>query len=221
MGQGTTPSQRRRKELPHRSRIYSDLAGLYDHVFTRVFAERIDRVVKGLAIPNGARVLEVGIGTGLSLDAYPRHCSVIGIDLSRDMLDRCEDKMDPAQHEHIELRQMDALHLEFPDQSFDYVTAFHVITVVPEPRKMLAEMVRVCKPGGKIVIINHFSSERALIRFVVDGVDPITRYLGWSTRLRLHDVLDSGVLVLEKRYKTSPWSLFTIVEARKANGRGH
>lgn len=204
-----------REELPHRSRIYSDLAGVYDHVFTRVFARRIDQVVKGLRIPPGAKVLEVGIGTGLSVDAWPAHAEVIGIDLSQDMLDHAAQKMDPLRHRHIKLRQGDALNLDFPDESFDFVTAFHVITVVPDPKRMLDEMVRVCRPGGRIVIINHFSSERALIRFVVDRVDPITRHLGWSTRLRLREVLDPGVLVLEKRYKTKPWSLFTIVEARK------
>lgn len=202
-------------ELPHDSRIYSDLAGIYDHVFTRVFRRRIDQVVKGLNIAPGQEVLEVGIGTGLSVDAYPAHAKVVGIDLSQDMLDHAAQKMDPERHAHITLQQGDALNLEFADDSFDFVTAFHVITVVPDPKKMLDEMVRVCRPGGKIVIINHFSSERALIRFVVDRVDAITRHLGWSTRLRLRDVLDPGVLVLEKRYKTKPWSLFTIVEARK------
>jgi phosphatidylethanolamine/phosphatidyl-N-methylethanolamine N-methyltransferase len=206
----------RKEEMPaHHSRIYSDLAGIYDHVFTRVFRRRIIQVVGGLRIPPHARVLEVGIGTGLSVDAYPRHSDVIGIDLSQDMLDHAAQKMDPLRHGHIKLQQGDALNLSFPDESFDYVTAFHVITVVPDPKRMLDEMVRVCRPGGKIVIINHFSSERALIRFVVDRVDPITRHFGWSTRLRLRDVVDPGVLVLEKRYKTKPWSLFTIVEARK------
>ncbi|HXC51850.1 MAG TPA: methyltransferase domain-containing protein [Candidatus Limnocylindrales bacterium] len=202
-------------ELPHHSRIYSDLAGIYDHVFTRVFRRRIDQVVKGLRIPPNAKVLEVGIGTGLSVDAYPPHADVIGIDLSQDMLDQAAQKMDRKRHKHIKLQQGDALNLAFPDESFDFVTAFHVITVVPDPKRMLDEMVRVCRPGGKIVIINHFSSERALIRFVVDRVDPITRHLGWSTKLRLREVLDPGVLVLDKRYKTKPWSLFTIVEARK------
>jgi len=203
------------KAVPQHSRIYSDLAGIYDHVFTRVFRRRIDQVVKGLRIPPGAKVLEVGIGTGLSVDAYPRHADVVGIDLSQDMLDQAAQKMDADRHGHIRLQQGDALNLEFGDESFDFVTAFHVITVVPDPKRMLEEMVRVCRPGGKIVIINHFSSERALIRFVVDRVDPITRHLGWSTKLRLREVLDPGVLVLEKRYKTKPWSLFTIVEARK------
>ena len=200
---------------PHRSRIYSDLAGLYDHVFTRVFARRIDQVVRRLGIPPGARILEVGIGTGLSLNAYPPHCHVTGIDISREMLDHAEQKKDPIRHRHIELVQMDAMHLAFPDDAFDFVTAFHVVTVVPDPQRLVDEMTRVCKPDGQVVIINHFSSRRRVIRGVVNMVDPLTRKLGWSTKLSLDDVMTGSRLALENRYKTSPWSLFTIVEARK------
>ena len=202
-------------KLPHRSRIYSDLSGLYDHVFTRVFSRRIHEVVQRLRIQPGDRVLEVGIGTGLSLDAYPPHCRVVGIDLSSEMLDHARAKMDPRRHGHIELRQMDALHMDFPDDSFDFVTAFHVVTVVPDPQKLIEEMARVCKPEGQVVIINHFSSPRKVIRKVVNLVDPLTRRLGWSTRLSLDDAINGAPLSLKSRYKTSPWSLFTVVEARK------
>jgi phosphatidylethanolamine/phosphatidyl-N-methylethanolamine N-methyltransferase len=207
------------EDQPHRSRIYSDLSGLYDHVFTRVFSRRIHAVIDGLRIPAGARVLEVGIGTGLSLDAYPRHCRVLGIDLSSEMLDHAQAKMDPRRHGHIELRQMDALAMAFPDDSFDYVMAFHVVTVVPNPHRLVDEMARVCKPDGQVVIINHFSSPRPVIRRVVNLVDPLTRRLGWSTRLSLDEAINGAPLELESRYKTSPWSLFTVVEARKNEPR--
>ncbi|RMD85675.1 MAG: methyltransferase domain-containing protein [Candidatus Dadabacteria bacterium] len=210
-----------RKALPHRSKMYTDLAGLYDHVFTRVFARRIHRVIRGLNIPPGARVLEIGVGTGASLDAYPPHCSVIGIDLSEDMLEQARAKLDPVRHRHIELRQMDALNLEFESDSFDYVTAFHVVTVVPDPNRLIREMTRVCKPDGEVVIINHFSSPRRVIRGVVNLVDPITRRLGWSTKLSLDDVMRAAPLSLQQRYKTSPWSLFTIVQARKFETSGY
>lgn len=208
-------------ELPHRSRIYSDLSGLYDHVFTRVFARRIREVVARLRIPAGARVLEVGIGTGLSLDAYPRHCRVTGIDLSTEMLDHARAKMDPVRHAHIELRQMDAMAMDYPDETFDYVMAFHVVTVVPDPQRLVDEMARVCKRDGQVVIINHFSSPRKVIRRVVNLVDPLTRKLGWSTRLSLDDAINGAPLALESRYKTSPWSLFTVVEARKSDSAQH
>lgn len=208
-------------ESPHRSRIYSDLSGLYDHVFTRVFARRIREVVARLRIPAGARVLEVGIGTGLSLDAYPRHCRVTGIDLSKEMLDHARAKMDPVRHAHIELRQMDAMAMDYPDETFDYVMAFHVVTVVPDPQRLVDEMARVCKRDGQVVIINHFSSPRKVIRRVVNLVDPLTRKLGWSTRLSLDDAINGAPLALESRYKTSPWSLFTVVEARKSDSAQH
>ncbi len=203
-------------KVPHRSRIYSDLSGLYDHVFTRVFSRRIEYVLRNLGIRPGDRGLEVGIGTGLSLDAYPSHCRVTGIDLSAEMLEHAAKKYDPLRHSHIELRQMDGMNLEYEDATFDFVTAFHVVTVVPDPKRLVDEMTRVCKPDGKLVIINHFSSPRPAVRTVVNLMDPVTRVLGWSTRLSLEEVLDDETLSLEQRYKTSPWSLFTVVEARKA-----
>ncbi len=205
----------KKNELPHRSRIYSDMSHLYDRVFTRVFSDRINQVVGGLNIAPGAKVLEVGVGTGLSLDAYPPHCDVTAIDLSAEMLEHAEDKRDPERHAHIKLVQMDAQNLEFDADEFDFVTAFHVVTVVPDPRRLVLEMSRVCKGEGEVVIINHFRSERPLIRAIVDLVDPLTRVFGWSTRLALDDVLEGSPLMLEQRYKTSPFSLFTIVEARK------
>jgi len=208
------------RELPHRSRIYSDMSGVYDHVFDRVFTRRIHNVVSRLGIPPGARVLEVGIGTGLSLDAYPPHCQVTGIDLSPEMLDRCERKRDPVRHRHIRLMQMNAMKMSFPSDHFDFVTAFHVVTVVPDPAMLVEEMTRVCKTDAQVVIINHFSSPRRMIRGVVNLVDPLTRKLGWSTRLSLDDVMNGAELNLESRYKTSPWSLFTVVEARKFHTHG-
>ncbi len=200
---------------PHRSRLYSDFSGMYDRVFTRVFASRIETVVSGLGIEPGARVLEVGVGTGLSLDSYPEHCHVTGIDVSEDMLERARKKLDPEAHAHIKLECMDAMDLPFEDGSFDYVTAFHVVTVVPDPRRLVQEMARICKADGDVVIINHFSSQRRAVRAVVNMVDPLTRRLGWSTRLALDEVLGKRSLRLKNRYKTSPWSLFTVVEARK------
>ncbi len=191
------------------------MSGMYDRVFTRVFASRIETVVSGLGIEPGARVLEVGVGTGLSLDSYPSHCQVTGIDVSEDMLELARKKLDAETHAHIKLECMDAMDLPFEDGSFDYVTAFHVVTVVPDPARLVQEMARICKPNGDVVIINHFSSQRRAVRAVVNMVDPLTRRLGWSTRLALDEVIGKPSLRLKNRYKTSPWSLFTVVEARK------
>jgi phosphatidylethanolamine/phosphatidyl-N-methylethanolamine N-methyltransferase len=200
---------------PHESRLYYEFSHLYDLIFRRVFYPRIALVVRSLNIEPGARVLEVGVGTGLSLDAYPPHCNVTGIDLAPDMLERAQDKINGNGWRHIALEQGDALNLKFPDNSFDYVMAFHVVSVVPDPRRMMAEACRVCRPGGIITIINHFRSPRPALERLARTIDPITRWLGWTT-LKLSAVLDPRLLHVERQWKTSPRSLFTIVIARNA-----
>lgn len=201
--------------LPHESKIYSQFAHLYDRIFAGIFFPRIARVIDGLHIEPGARVLEVGVGTGLSLAAYPPHCRVTGIDLAPGMLARAERKAHENGWRHIELAVGDAQALDFPDDSFDYVTTFHVVSVVPDPHRMMREMVRVCRPGGRIVVINHFRSERPFIAWAVDRLDPLTRKLGWRTTLKVSDLLEEAPLELTERYKTSPRSLFTVMIARK------
>jgi phosphatidylethanolamine/phosphatidyl-N-methylethanolamine N-methyltransferase len=104
-------------------------------------------------------VLEVGVGTGMALSVYPRHCQVTGVDLAR----RCSSTPRSASRataRHVQVMEGDAMDLSLPDNSFDYVTAFHVVSVVPDARRMMAEVQRVCKPNGTIVVINHFRSDR-------------------------------------------------------------
>lgn len=202
---------------PHESAFYYEFSHLYDVLFGRVFYPRIAKVIRSLNIEPGARVLEIGVGTGLSLDAYPSHCQVTGIDLAPDMLERAQERVNQNGWRHITLAQGDALDLQFEDNSFDYVMAFHVISVVPDPHRMLAEARRVARPGGVITIINHFRSQKRAVARLQRTIDPITRRLGWTT-LRLPDVLDRRALHVEREWKTSPRSLFTIVVARNAKG---
>lgn len=200
---------------PHESAVYYEFSHLYDMFFGRVFYPRIAKVIRSLNIEPGARVLEIGVGTGLSLDAYPSHCQVTGIDLAPDMLERAQERVNQNGWRHITLAQGDALDLQFDDSSFDYVMAFHVISVVPDPHRMLAEARRVARPGGVITIINHFRSPKPAVARLQRTIDPITRRLGWTT-LRLPDVLDRRALHVEREWKTSRRSLFTIVVARNA-----
>jgi len=203
-----------RSAAPHQSKIYAEFSHLYDLIFERIFFPRIQSVIRSLHIEPGARVLEVGVGTGLSLSAYPAHCDVVGIDLAQDMLDKADEKIREQGWRHITLRQMDALNLGFPDDSFDYVMAFHVVSVVPDATKLLDEARRVLRPNGTLVVINHFRSERPLIASLVDMADPVTRKLGWRTTLRLVDMFNGTQVAIERRFKTSPRSLFTVVIAR-------
>jgi phosphatidylethanolamine/phosphatidyl-N-methylethanolamine N-methyltransferase len=194
----------------HESKLYSELAYVYDLVFTRFFEHRIKALVRKLDIPPGAKVLEVGVGTGLSFEAYPVHCQVTGIDLAPEMLEKAENKIHRHGWRHIKVLEMDAMNLKFPDDSFDYTMAFHVVTVVPDVEKLMAEVVRVTKPGGTVAIINHFRSQN---RFLAAGdlmMEPIYRRLGWHT-LSLDQVIGRAPIDVTEKYKTSRNSLFTIV----------
>jgi phosphatidylethanolamine/phosphatidyl-N-methylethanolamine N-methyltransferase len=200
---------------PHESRLYYEFSHLYDLIFRRVFYPRIKMVVRSLDIEPGARVLELGVGTGLSLDAYPTHCHLAGIDLAPDMLERAQDKVNRNGWRHVTLEQGDAQNLRFDDDSFDYVMAFHVVSVVPDAGRLIAEAQRVCRPGGVITVINHFRSPRPWLASITNGLDPITRWLGWTTMQQV-DIFRKGALHVERQWKTSPRSLFTIVVARNA-----
>jgi phosphatidylethanolamine/phosphatidyl-N-methylethanolamine N-methyltransferase len=201
---------------PHESALYYEFSHLYDVFFGRVFYPRIVRVIRSLGIEPGARVLELGVGTGLSLEAYPQHCQVTGIDLAPEMLERAQDRVNRNGWRHVTLQQGDALNLAFADDAFDYVMAFHVVSVVPDPQRMMAEAQRVCRPGGLLTIINHFRSRQPTVARVQRGIDPVTRRLGWTTTLCLPQLLDGSRLHVERQWKTSPRSLFTIVVARNA-----
>jgi phosphatidylethanolamine/phosphatidyl-N-methylethanolamine N-methyltransferase len=200
---------------PHQSRVYSDLAHLYDAVFGRAFMDREHAVLEELSFRPNQRVLEVGVGTGISLDAYPPYVHLVGIDASGAMLDQAVGKIKENDWRHIEVRRGDAQNLDFPDDSFDWVTSFHVMTVVPDPRRMMSEMVRVCKPGGRIVVINHFASSKPLLYLLGTAINPVTKLLGWTTRLRAPDVLDGQKIVVERHERFSRWAVHFIVVARK------
>jgi phosphatidylethanolamine/phosphatidyl-N-methylethanolamine N-methyltransferase len=200
---------------PHESRIYSDLSHFYDAVFGRAFVDHEHEVIEDLNLRPGQQVLEVGVGTGMALDAFPPYVHVVGIDPSKDMLAHAHAKIADNGWSHIEVREGDALNLDFPDNSFDDVVTFHVITVVPDPVRMMNEMVRVCKPGGRIVIVNHFASANPILYFLNTLINPITKLLGWTTRLRARDVLSGHDIAVERLGPVSRFSLHTLIVARK------
>ena len=130
----------------HESKIYYEFSHLYDRLFTRVFYPRIEQVIRSLQIEPGKQVLEVGVGTGLSFTAYPTHCQVTGVDLAPEMLEQAQEKIIRNGWRHLKVMEMDALNLKFPDNSFDYVMAFHVVSVVPKSRKASASRPAIHQP---------------------------------------------------------------------------
>ena len=195
----------------HESKLYSDLAPLYDKTFAKFFYSRERTVIQELNLPSGAQILEVGVGTGTSFPAYPHDCHVVGVDMAPMMLAHAQEKIAKNDWRHLEVREMDALNLTFADDAFDYVMAFHVVSVVPDPVRMMAEMQRVCRPGGTIVVVNHFTSESRVWGTITKSLDPITRRLGWSTNLRLKPFLEEASFTGCKHYRYSRFSLYTVV----------
>jgi phosphatidylethanolamine/phosphatidyl-N-methylethanolamine N-methyltransferase len=200
---------------PSESSLYRHFADYYDLLFSGFFAAHIDRTIRGMNLPADARVLEVGVGTGLSLPSYPRNVSVLGIDLSQDMLDQAARKYHGPEWDHIRLQQMDALNLQLPPESFDYVMAFHMLSVVPDPHRAMREMVRVCKPQGQVVVINHFRSRNPQLARFVDSLNPLTRRLGWRSDLRVEEVLNDIPVCVRRHKKTSTVSIFTMLTLSK------
>jgi phosphatidylethanolamine/phosphatidyl-N-methylethanolamine N-methyltransferase len=205
----------------HESKIYSEFAPLYDKIFGKIFYSRLEQVIENLDIPPGAKVLEVGAGTGTSFPAYPTHCDVIGIDLAPDMLTRARQKIEDNGWAHLKVLEMNALDLKFSDNTFDYVMAFHVVTVVPDPVRMINEAKRVCKPGGRIVVVNHFTSDFPLLGSLTEALDPLTRWLGWRTDLRLKPFIATTNLSVERVYKLSKASLYTVLLGRNEKNGFH
>jgi phosphatidylethanolamine/phosphatidyl-N-methylethanolamine N-methyltransferase len=184
-------------EKRHVVRAYELYAPVYDFIFDWIFAPGRVAAVKELAPASTESVLEVGIGTGLNLPLYPPHCRLTGIDLSQEMLDKAVERVQTLAMPNVTLKVMDATSMDFGDDEFDKALATYTISAVPDPVAVLREMRRVVKPGGTIVILNHFRSERRLVARVEDWVAPVCTRLGWKSNLSLMPLLGQVGLVPE------------------------
>ncbi|MBI2553078.1 MAG: class I SAM-dependent methyltransferase [Candidatus Rokubacteria bacterium] len=170
-------------------RAYALYSPIYDFIFDRIFHPGRVAAVKLLDIQPDERILEVGIGTGLNLPLYPRHCRLTGIDLSDKMLEKAQAKIEELGLDNVTLKVMDASALDFADNEFDRAVATYVISAVPDPLGVLREMRRVVKPGGAIVILNHFRSQSRVVGVLEDLVSPLCTRLGWKSNLALEPLL--------------------------------
>lgn len=195
---------------------YRRWAPVYDMTFGRIThagRRHATRVVN----ETGGRVLEVGVGTGLALPYYNSDIDVTGIDFSEDMLERARAKVDEENLTHVtELRQMDARALDFPDASFDTVVAMHLISVVPDPEKVMAEMARVCRPGGQILLVNHFARDEGWLAWFERKFAPFADYLGWHSNFPKARVLGVHELQLVEEKPLTSLGLFTFLRMEKA-----
>jgi len=161
------------------AQAYACWAPFYDLVFGAVFEQGRHAAIRA-AERIGGRILEVGVGTGISLPHYARTSRIVGVDLSEPMLRKAQRRVAELGLRNVEgLVLMDAERLAFPDASFDVIVAQHVITTVPHPEATLDELVRVLKPGGEIVLISRVGADVGLRRAVEQKFGALTRWLGW------------------------------------------
>jgi phosphatidylethanolamine/phosphatidyl-N-methylethanolamine N-methyltransferase len=171
-------------DLPSIRSAYKRYALTYDAFFGPIFAGGRRMAVQLANTAANQRILEVGVGTGLSLPDYREDARVVGIDVSPDMLKIARERARGLPQVEA-LLEMDAEKLAFPDNSFDSVVAMYVASVVPHPEHLLAEMQRVCIPGGDVLVINHFASNHPVIRRMERGLRPLSKVLGFRTDMEL------------------------------------
>jgi phosphatidylethanolamine/phosphatidyl-N-methylethanolamine N-methyltransferase len=199
-------------DLKKVERVYSTYASVYDQTFGKVFQQAREAAVLGLPVQPGDRVLEVGVGTGEALPLYPKHCEILGIDLSHGMLKKAHNRVRRHKLSHVTLQQMDAGQMKLTDDSFDIVMAAYVVTAVPDYRQVVSEMIRVCKPGGLIVMLNHFSNGNRVIAAVEKWISPFCMHIGFRTDLSLNTVLEGTTLMVKRKKKVNPLRFWHLVE---------
>lgn len=203
-------------ELQAVERSYARWAPIYDRTFgavTQVGRRRATALLSEL----GGSVLEVGVGTGLALRHYDGRVTVTGVDYSAEMLDKARAKVAAEGLRNVAaLHRMDARDLDFPDDSFDHVAAMHVISVVPEPEKVMSEIARVVRPGGSVVIVNHFARKAGALAWAERIAAPLADLLGWHSDFDRSRVLGEARLTLAEECTLPPLGMMTLLRLVKA-----
>jgi phosphatidylethanolamine/phosphatidyl-N-methylethanolamine N-methyltransferase len=193
-------------------RIYDVHSMFYDATFGRLVARRVAKAIGHMNINPDDRVLDLGIGTGMSLNYYPKDRGrIVGVDLSSGMLREARKKIREQERTNAEVFQADAMKLPFADDSFDHVFISHVISVVSDPCRLVQEAQRVARPGSRIVIVNHFQSTNRFIAMLEKWLCPLCTKLGWRSDLALQDLVRATGCEIDYRYKLESIDLWETV----------
>ncbi len=197
---------------PSTKKIYDVHSMFYDATFGRLVKRRIARAISHMNIVSNDLILDLGIGTGVSLNYYPTNRGrVVGIDLSGGMLREARKKIRERGLASASVFQANALQLPFADSSFDHVFISHVISVVSDAVKLVQEAQRVAKPGARIVIVNHFQSTNRFIALLEKWLCPLCTKLGWRSDLALQDLIRRTGVEVDYRYKLESIDLWETV----------
>ena len=212
-------------ELSTITRAYAKWAPFYDAVYSRILRQGQTEAVRA-ALACGPEILEVGVGTGLSLGDYPAGYSVTGIDLSKPMLDHAASKVAAKTLTNVTgLAVMDACRLGFRADAFDAVVGQYMITLVPDAEAALDEFARVLKPGGEIVLVNHIGAEKGLIALLERAVSPLAKRVGWRSEFQLGRIrawAENAGFAVASAKRVGFAGFFTVVrlkDRRAANAR--
>ena len=202
------------------ARAYDRWAPIYDIVFGRIFAAGRSAAIEA-AERKGGRILEVGVGTGISLPRYSPRMSLVGVDISKTMLAKARRRVADLSLRNVEaLEVMDAECLAFPDGSFDVVVAQYVVTAVPNPEAALTEFLRVVKPGGEIVLTSRLGADGGVRQLIEAALSPVVNRLGWRTEFPFSRyrawVESAGKVRLVERRPLPPLGHFSLIRFRKA-----
>ena len=192
-------------------KIYDFHSAFYDITFGRLVRRRIERAIRHMNIGDTDRVLDLGIGTGCSLNYYPDRGRIVGVDLSAGMLREVRKKIETRNLSHASVMQADALRLPFADDTFDHIFISHVISVVSDPNQLIKEAQRVGKPDARIIVLNHFQSTNRLIAMVERWLCPLCTKLGWRTDLNLQELIRQTGIEVDYRYKLESIDLWETV----------
>jgi phosphatidylethanolamine/phosphatidyl-N-methylethanolamine N-methyltransferase len=191
---------------------YARWAPIYDPIFGVITGRAIRATMKTLNALPGGKVLEVGVGTGIALPHYKREHRVTGIDLSPDMLKIAEKRVRTKNLANVDaIREMDAANLAFPDGAFDIAVAMFVMSVVPDPARVLDEMHRVVKPGGKIVTVNHFKADAGVRASFERWLSRYGSKLGWHPEFSIDAVLGHPGMALIEQRNLPPIGIYTLL----------
>ena len=196
-------------------KAYRRYAGFYDLYFGPVMHKGRRAAIRQMDCRPGERILEVGVGTGLSLGLYPRSVCVTGIDVSAEMLERAHARKERLRLDHVvDLTEMDAERMQFEDRAFDKVAAIYVASVVPNPVRLVNEMRRVCKLGGRLFFLNHFQSRNGLIAGMERVLAPLSKLLGFHPDMSLEGFIEDTRLDVINQSRTNMLGYWTLITAR-------
>ncbi|MCF6154194.1 MAG: class I SAM-dependent methyltransferase [Candidatus Brocadia sp.] len=200
----------------HIKKVYSFYSWIYDAFFGKIFEHGRYSAFHMMNVKPNETILEVGVGTGLSLPLYPKDARVVGIDISQEMLDKAESKKQYYHLSNVNLYVMDASSMTFADNSFDKVIASHVITVVPDPLHTLKEIKRVCKKGGEIFILNYTGCNNKLISRFEKFISPFRDKVGLGKHIDLDELLLDTRLSILCEQRVNFWGMCRLIKCKNS-----